>query len=129
MAQGNDSVRIVLFDYSDRTKFLILTEADDKTNWKLPGGKFDTEGETADGAARRELGEELGLGGDQIGLQKVAELLNDDGVSARYIFSGTIKPDTVHPSEEIALTKWVREADIPVGPNKNHIKAALESLI
>src|SRR6266403_4391156 len=101
MNKPTDSVRIVLFDAADPGKFLVLAEADDPTNRKLPGGKFDSADEQPDAAAARELGEELGLSAEAVGLQQAGKLINDDGVSARYIYCGVVSRGDVKPSEEI----------------------------
>jgi len=123
-----DSVRIVIFDISDPSKFLIVAEADDPTNWKLPGGKFnDSESvsEAPEEAATRELKEELGLEGAAISLRLVDTLINEDGVSARYIFSAQADPQTVQPTSEVAAMQWVAEDTIPVSQNQHHMATAV----
>lgn len=126
MNKPTDSVRVVIFDTADTAKFLVLAEADDPTNWKLPGGKFDSADETPQAAAERELGEELGLDGTSIALQFVGRLTNDDGVSARHIFSGQAYVAQPTPSAEIAAVQWVTEAVTPETPNRSHILSAVE---
>ena len=126
MNKPNDSVRVVLFDVSSPDKFLILTEADDPKNWKLPGGKFDSVDEKPDDAARRELHEELNFAVETAEIIKVGELMNDDGKSARYIYRATVTPDSLSPSEEIALVQWVTTENIPDCHNKPHILSAVD---
>lgn len=125
MNRPTDSVRIALFDPADPKRFLVLAEADDPENWKLPGGKFDGVDETPDVAAARELGEELQAGPEAVGLTKAGELLNQDGVSARHIYAGAATESDLRPSAEIAAIRWVTEETIPDGPNKEHILSAV----
>ncbi|HSX15715.1 MAG TPA: NUDIX hydrolase [Candidatus Saccharimonadales bacterium] len=125
MNKPTDSVRIVIFDVSDPAQFLVLAEADDPTNWKLPGGKFDSVDETPVAAATRELREELGLEATAVQLRQVGELKNDDGVSARYIFAATADKAAPNPSAEIEAVQWVTPETIPDSPNKAHIESAV----
>lgn len=126
MNKTTDSVRIALFDPSDQSHFLVLAEADDPDNWKLPGGKFDTVDETPDVAAGRELEEELGLSAEMVGLINAGELTNDDGVSARYIYVGTIEDQAVQPTLEVSEKRWVTQESIPNGRNRDHILSAVK---
>jgi ADP-ribose pyrophosphatase YjhB (NUDIX family) len=125
MNKPTDSVRIALFDQTDLNHFLVLAEADDPDNWKLPGGKFDSADETPDAAAERELSEELLTTAEAIGLKQAGELINEDGVSARYIYVGRAMDTTLHPSDEIAGTQWVTEETVPDSPNREHILSAV----
>lgn len=127
MNRPTDSVRICLFDANDSTKFLVLAEADDPDNWKLPGGKFDSVDETPVAAAKRELVEELRLDADSIAMELVGELTNNDGVSKRYIFTATVHDALPVPSEEISGIQWVREDALPESPNAGHIQSAVAS--
>jgi ADP-ribose pyrophosphatase YjhB (NUDIX family) len=127
MNKPTDSVRIVIFDRENPERFLVLAEADDPDNWKLPGGKFDTVDETPDAAAARELGEELGAQASDVGLKQAGRLINDDGVSARYIYAGMATEAAIKPSAEIAATQWVTEATIPEGKNHDHILSAVQT--
>jgi 8-oxo-dGTP pyrophosphatase MutT (NUDIX family) len=124
--QGSDSVRVVLRDELNTDKFLILSEADDPDNMKLPGGKFEA-GEDEFAAAIRELAEELNLSVSKAELGDVVELINDDGVSRRFIFDIQVSPSDVKPSAEIAELLWVDEDSIPSGKNHGHILSALKS--
>ncbi len=126
MNKPTDSVRIVIFDANNLDQFLVLAETDDPTNWKLPGGKFDSVDETPAAAAARELAEELGLEGEGIQLRQVGELKNDDGVSARYIFAATAGTDAPTPSAEIEALQWVTTETIPNSPNKAHMLSAVQ---
>ncbi len=126
MKKSTDSVRIVCFDENSK-KFLLLTEADDPDNFKLPGGKFEGENESPEQAAIRELGEELGLGGD-IHLKFVTELINDDGISKRFIFICRTSVEDVIPSTEIFKVIWVDEHAIPHCKNERHIMSAVRSV-
>lgn len=119
----SDSVRIVLFD-KDQISFTALTETDDPDNWKLPGGSIETD-EAPDAAAARELGEELGLRADEVNLAFAGELLNDDGVSKRFIYIGTTDDDLIKPSEEIFQAANLTESDVPEGKNRKHILSAV----
>ena len=125
MNTPTDSVRIVLFNKAEPARFLVLAETDDRTNHKLPGGKFDTVDETPDAAAARELQEELGLSAGAVGLAQAAQLVNDDGVSARYIYRGAVDPSAVRPSPEIAEINWYTEQDLPEGKNQGHMLSAV----
>lgn len=125
MNKPTDSVRIVLFNADDTTKFLILAEADDPDNWKLPGGKFDSVDETPEAAAKRELAEELQLDATAVLLAIAGILTNDDGVSARYIFTARSQQNQPSPSDEVAAMQWVSEESLPESPNKGHIQSAV----
>jgi ADP-ribose pyrophosphatase YjhB (NUDIX family) len=127
IGRPTDSVRVVIFDADESGRFLVLTEADDPDNWKLPGGKFNhTEGrnESPDEAAARELAEELGVSTEEVNLKVSAELLNDDEVSARYIYYGTAA-SKVSPTDEIAQVGWFTEATLPDTKNRGHILSAV----
>jgi ADP-ribose pyrophosphatase YjhB (NUDIX family) len=128
MNTPTDSVRIVLFNKEDPARFLVLVETDDPTNQKLPGGKFDTVDETPDAAAQRELQEELGLDAQAVGLAQAAQLVNDDGVSARYIYGGMVDPSAVRPSHEIAEINWYTQEDLPEGKNRSHMISAVAAV-
>ena len=119
----SDSVRIVLFD-KDQISFTALTETDDPDNWKLPGGSIETD-EAPDAAAERELGEELGLKAEDVDLAFAGELVNDDGISKRFIYIGSADEELIHPGEEIYQTAKFAEADVPEGKNRRHIVAAV----
>jgi ADP-ribose pyrophosphatase YjhB (NUDIX family) len=119
-----DSVRITVFDVNDADRFLVVTEADDPGNWKLPGGKFEGD-ETPDEAADRELLEEVGLAGEQIGLQAAGTRLNDDGVSERHIYTGMAAAGDVRPSAEIAEAEWFTGDTLPDCKNRGHILGAV----
>jgi ADP-ribose pyrophosphatase YjhB (NUDIX family) len=128
MHRATDSVRIVLFDAGDAERFLVVTEADDVDNWKLPGGKFEHGADGAESpaaAAERELAEEVGVSTRQVGLRAAAELINDDGVSARYIFAGKVDPQDIAPTDEIAQVAWFTQTTLPNCKNKGHIVAAI----
>ncbi len=125
ISQGSDSVRIVVRDKLNSDKFLILSETDDPSNMKLPGGKFEP-GEDEYSAAIRELLEEVNLEVSKDELGEVVELLNDDGVSKRYIFHVEVDLLDVKPSEEIAEIAWVDIDSIPSGKNQGHILAAVK---
>lgn len=121
-------MRIAIFDADNPSKFLVLAEADDPENWKLPGGKFDSVDEAPLAAAERELGEELGLTGEGISLQHAGTLTNDDGISARHIFSAHARTSQPKPSAEIAAVRWASEDSVPEGPNKHHILSAVAAV-
>lgn len=116
-----DSVRVVIFDSQDNNYFLILSETDDPDNFKLPGGKFDTEIETPEDCAKRELNEELSLGNTNV--KFCGELVNEDGSSRRFIFAAEISRDDPRPSVEIAKFAWITEP--PTGKNFGHMSSAL----
>src|SRR5258708_948378 len=120
---GSDSVRVVVFDQKDSSHFLVLSEADDPTNLKLPGGKFKDLIELPNQAAKRELKEELGL---TIKLVKAGELINDDGVSRRHIYFGQASKGEIKPSSEIDHLKWLTVKSIPEGKNRRHILSAVK---
>ena len=127
MNRSTDSVRIAIFERGDPTfsRFLGLTETDDQDNWKLPGGKFESDTEAADDAAGRELGEELGVTGEEVGLTHAATLVNNDGVSARHIYAATAEPGMLQPSAEIAQTAWFTDDTVLECKNRDHMLAAV----
>lgn len=126
MSNGSDSVRVVLRDRQKPDHFLVLSEVDDPDNFKLPGGKFET-GETPVDATLRELAEEVGLQLNASDIGEPVELLNDDGVSKRYITNVNVDTEHVKPTDEIAKVLWVTEVTVPEGKNKNHILAAVHA--
>ena len=126
MGVGSDSVRVVLNDKQNPDYFLVLSEVDDPDNFKLPGGKLEA-GETPVEATLRELTEEVGLQLKASDIGEPIELLNDDGVSKRYITHVTVDPSHVKPTSEIAKVQWVTEVTVPEGKNKNHILAAVHA--
>jgi 8-oxo-dGTP pyrophosphatase MutT (NUDIX family) len=124
-----NSVRIVLYNEHDPSQFVVLSEADDPENLKLPGGRLDKakngEEESPDDAAARELMEELGVTPEQVGLTKAGELLNDDGISRRYIYTGKTSPDLLQPSAEVHHTELLTDDSIPEGKNRGHMLSAV----
>ncbi len=126
MNRPTDSVRIALFDQNSPNHFLVLAEADDPDNWKLPGGKFNGGDETPDAAAARELDEELQANTDAVKLIQAGELINKDGVSARYIYAGMVARATLRPSEEVISIQWVTEETVPESINREHILSAVQ---
>jgi 8-oxo-dGTP diphosphatase len=126
MSQGADSVRVVVID-PDTHKFLLVTEADDLGNWKLPGGKFEAK-EMPNEAAVRELSEELGLIENDYSLGAHIELLNNDGISKRFIYKVLASQKGIHPSDEIAKTMWTTIDKIPECKNALHIRTAVTSV-
>lgn len=125
MNKPSDSVRIVLYNEVSPDQFIALTEADDPDNLKLPGGRFENEDESPDEAAARELMEELGITPEQVDLTKAGELVNDDGTSRRYIYTGKAALDSLKPSEEIHHTELLTEKSVPEGKNRGHILSAV----
>lgn len=124
MHTPTDSVRIVLFDKANPTQFVALSETDDPDNLKLPGGKFEGN-ESPDEAAQRELQEELGITPKQLTLTQAGELVNDDGVSKRYIYTAQIEVALINPSAEIHHIESLTSDTIPAGKNQGHILAAV----
>ena len=127
MNRQTDSVRVVVFDANNTNVFLVLSEKDDPENLKLPGGKFENETETPDQAVTRELTEELGITKDAYNLVRVAELVNDDGISKRFIFSTRCQASLIKPTSEVDRTQWCTEKSIPECKNSNHILAAVKA--
>ena len=130
MHKPTDSVRVVLFNARQLELFCVVAEADDPDNLKLPGGKFETGKDGIESpvhAAKRELKEEVGLDDKMVDLQQAETLLNEDGVSARYIFAGKVDANLVNPSAEIADTFWYTEESLPDCENRGHILAAVAS--
>lgn len=126
-----DSVRIVVRSQQDPTRFVIVAEADDPENWKLPGGKFEDDESVID-AMIREAKEELNLDGVE---GDFIELPNHDGISKRFIFLATIdptlisqEPDDSDDPERIIGRKWVTREEIEASQLKNreHILDALD---
>lgn len=124
-----NSVRIVLYNEVQPNQFVALSETDDPDNLKLPGGRFekteDGEEESPDEAAARELMEELGVTAEQVGLTRAGELVNEDGVSKRYIYTGRAHPDKLQPSDEIHHTELLTDGSIPEGKNRGHMLSAV----
>jgi len=78
-----------------------------------------------DAAAARELMEELGVTPEQVGLTPAGELINDDGVSKRYIYTGRAHLDILRPSDEIHHTELLTDESIPKGKNRGHMLSAV----
>jgi ADP-ribose pyrophosphatase YjhB (NUDIX family) len=121
------NVRAVVFN--ETGKFLVVSEADDPNNFKLPGGKFEGE-ESSDQAIRRELREELSLEASSYLLTLVATLETEEERDNRYIYLVNLNPGVpVSPvDEEIARFMWVDEQTVPEGKNKEHILSAVKSV-
>jgi ADP-ribose pyrophosphatase YjhB (NUDIX family) len=124
-----NSVRIVIYNKAQLKQFVALSETDDPDNLKLPGAKFEKkengEEESPDEAAARELTEELGVTSEQVGLIRAGELMNDDGVSSRYIYTGRADLNVLQPSEEIHHTELLTSESIPEGKNRGHMQSAV----
>lgn len=60
-------------------------------------------------------------------LGDVVELVNDDGVSRRFIFDIQVNPTDVKPTDEISEILWVDVDSIPEGKNRGHILSAVKS--
>jgi len=131
MHRTTDSVRIAIFDESDPDRFLVVTEADDLGNWKLPGGKFETEdgsdARSPISAALRELSEELNISIEATDLHHAGTLINSDGVSARHIFALVMNSKKVTPSREIDQSEWFTTESLPECKNREHILGAVAS--
>ncbi len=69
-----------------------------RATWELPAGLIDA-GETPEGAARRELAEEVGLGGTFV---KIAEMFSSPGFTDEkiYLFEATDLFESVLPGDE-----------------------------
>lgn len=119
-----DNVRAVI--YNSKGEFLLVMESDDIGQWKLPGGKLDSE-ESPEAGIKRELQEELGF--TPSGKLQFKELVTDDGLSKRFIFSVPASETDIRPSsDEIYQLGWFSLETIPNCKNTNHIKVAVESL-
>lgn len=125
MNKPSDSVRIVLYNEASPDQFVALTETDDPDNLKLTGGRFENENESPDEAAARELMEELGVTPEQVGLTMAGELVNDDGSSKRYIYTGRVVLDLLKPSKEIHHIELLTEESVPEGKNQGHMLSAV----
>lgn len=69
--------------------------------------------------------EELGVTPEQVGLTRAGELVNDDGSSKRYIYTGRAALDSLKPSEEICRTELLTEESVPEGKNRGHMLSAV----
>ncbi len=121
--QAIDSVRVVLFD--EKGRFLLVVE-DDDPNAKLPGGKFEP-GETPDQAVAREMEEEVPSGVSDLSF--VSELLNHDGISRRFIYTGAVDSRRVVPGEGIDRLAFADLDDMPDTKHAAHILAAVEDVL
>jgi 8-oxo-dGTP diphosphatase len=84
-----EAIRAVVLDPDDRV-LLVRLEFPHWTGWAMPGGGVD-EGETDEAALRRELAEEAGLDGFQLGpivwtRRHLLEFGDWDGQVERYYF-------------------------------------------
>ena len=125
MNKPSDSVRIVIHNEASSGQFVALAETDDPDNLKLPGGRFNDENESPDEAAARELMEELGVTPEQVDLKRAGELVNDDGVSKRDIYTGRAALESLRPSEEVHRTELLTEDTVPEGKNRGHMLSAV----
>jgi 8-oxo-dGTP pyrophosphatase MutT (NUDIX family) len=101
--------------------------------WTLPGGRLER-GETAQAAAIREIGEELGL--SISGLREVTRLTVADGLSGSIppprrfdlsVFATRSFAGDISPSHEIAGYLWVeadRAGNLPLTPHLREVIAA-----
>lgn len=122
----SDSVRIILMTINGQ--FPLVCEADDPGNWKLPGGRVE-DMEDPDHAAARELVEELGVDAEQVSLRLVRQVMNDDGIHARWIYTGRLDaPELLKPGEDISDLLMVTRSTIPNCPNQHHIESAVQLL-
>ena len=106
---------------------LLVTESDDKENWKLPGGSLES-GEDPITGIKRELQEELGIDRKFMSPElKFKHLKTDDDLFDRYIFRINLGPIVIKPTGEIFRAEWFSLDKIPEGKNKQHILDAVKS--
>lgn len=121
------NVRAVIFNQD--SEFLVLSESDDPDNYKLPGGKIDGD-EDPESAIIRELEEELGLSINDYTYQLTAILKTSQEGHNRYIFKVQLKGGSnIQPTNEVADIVWCTKTTVPEGENKQHILAALQTVI
>ena len=121
--QAIDSVRVVLFD--EKGRFLLVVE-DDDPNAKLPGGKFEP-GETPEQAVAREIAEEVPEGVSDVSF--ASELLNHDGVSKRFIYTGKVDSQIAAPGEGVDELVYATPDALPDTKHAGHILAAVKDVL
>ena len=71
--------------------------------------------------------QEIGLAPGEQGLDKAAELQNQDGVSARHIYFGHANPSSVQQGDEMGQVGWFTDKTLPETKNRKHILSAVAS--
>jgi ADP-ribose pyrophosphatase YjhB (NUDIX family) len=88
----------------DRRRVLLVHQSYGSRRWALPGGLLEP-GESPQGAAVREVREELGVDFDPDGLVGVYTLAGDGGI--RFVFAGRLSgTPTAHDPAEISEVQW-----------------------
>jgi len=88
----------------ERRRVLLVHQSYGSRRWALPGGLLEP-GESPQGAAVREVREEIGVAFEPDGLVAVYTLAGDGGI--RFVFGGRIDgTPTAHDPAEISEVRW-----------------------
>ncbi|MBU6997638.1 MAG: NUDIX hydrolase [Theionarchaea archaeon] len=109
------AVGVILFDQG---RVLIIKRAFEPSanRWSIPGGAVEV-GESVRDAAKREVGEELGL---NIELRDVVAVLDNvvyegERIKYHYVlidFWAEVKGGTLQPSKECLDVRWVQQSEL-----------------
>jgi 8-oxo-dGTP pyrophosphatase MutT (NUDIX family) len=104
------SVAVIAFDGHGRV--LLVRHSYGPPVWLLPGGGIDR-GETAESAAIREIGEELGCGLTDLTAIDVGEERIAGSHETRHVFAARLVGEPVPDMREIVAVAFVDPEDLP----------------
>ncbi|MGP9537059.1 NUDIX domain-containing protein [Brachybacterium sp. AOP43-C2-M15] len=125
-------VKVLLLHPGDPGRFLAVRHSYvDHERWALPGGRYRPARESAESAARREVGEELDVA--VVGQLRRLTTVRSTAEGKRdtiTIFAGTAAAGAVTTSVELREARWFRTdlSDLPTGdPVSRWLRTALTS--
>lgn len=125
-------VKVLLHHPEDPGRILAVRHSYvDRERWALPGGRYRPSRESPETAARREVGEELGLAiaGGLVQLTTTTSTL-EGKQDTLTILAGTAAAESATTSLELTEARWLRDdlGDLPDGaPTSRWLRLALEA--